>query len=49
MLILGAILLPLFVYTIITSNRFWKSDESKGERGQMITIHSYKYAFMILY
>ncbi|WP_280771687.1 hypothetical protein [Salipaludibacillus daqingensis] len=45
MLIIGALLLPFFIYLLITTIKFSKSEESKGERGQKILLNSYKNAF----
>ncbi|HLR43407.1 MAG TPA: hypothetical protein VK067_09235 [Pseudogracilibacillus sp.] len=47
MLIIGALLIPFFIYALVTHIKFSRSKNSKNEKGKMILAKSSKYALPI--
>ncbi|MDV2686468.1 hypothetical protein RYX56_19035 [Alkalihalophilus lindianensis] len=48
MSLIGAVLVPIFLYYLYTHIKFSKSEEAKDERGQLILLQSYKHSIAIL-
>ncbi|MBU8906182.1 hypothetical protein KH400_06210 [Desertibacillus haloalkaliphilus] len=48
MLLIGALLTPLFLYFLIANIKYSRSEEAKSERGQIILLKSYKHAIGIM-
>ncbi|AIF45274.1 hypothetical protein X953_06350 [Virgibacillus sp. SK37] len=46
MLIIGALIIPFFIYALAMHIKFSKSDNSTNEKGKIILAKSAKYAFL---